>query len=307
MHQASLEPPEWEPRSIQVGDWRITALCDGFMRLDGGSMWGVVPANIWRELTPPLEDNTILLALRPFLLERGDDKVLLEVGIGDRWTEKQRAIYHILPTTSLGESLAACGLTPEDVTHVVASHNHWDHIGHQVVERDGVLVPFCPKARHFANAAEVQNAKLGRHARSGSYRAEDTTVIEAAGLLELYSGEAELLPGLRAHQVGGHSQGVSLITINEGAPGAAGSPEVAIFWNDVVPTTHHIQPPYIMAYDVDVVLSFEQRSKWLAKAAAEGWIGLFYHDVDFPFGRLRFDGKRYELEVVEGELVPARG
>lgn len=301
MRQASLEPPVWEPRAVQLGEWRVTALCDGFMRLDGGSMWGVVPQNLWRRMTPPLEDNTILLALRPFLLERGDDKVVLEVGIGDRWTEKQRAMYHILPTTSLGESLATLGLAPTDVTHVIASHNHWDHIGHQVVERDGQLVPFFPNARHFASAREALNAKLGAHARAGSYRAEDTTVIEEAGLLETFEGQAELLPGVRVHEVGGHSQGVSLVTINEG-----GGVDTGIFWSDVVPTTHHIQPPYIMAYDVDVVLSFEQRTKWLARACDGGWLGLFYHDVDHAFGRLVRDGRRYGLELVEGEPAITR-
>lgn len=297
MRQASLDPPLWEPRSVQAGEWRITALCDGFMRLDGGSMWGVVPQNLWRKMTPPLEDNTILLALRPFLLERGDQKILLEVGIGDRWTEKQRKIFHILPTTTLFESLAACGVGPEDVTHVIASHNHWDHIGHQVIERDGELLPAFPKAQHYAGAKEIKNAKAGPHARSGSYRKEDTTVIEDAGLLKIWEESGELLPGIQVYECGGHSQGVSLITINEQEEG-----ETAIFWSDVVPTTHHIQPPYIMAYDVDVVLSFQQRSKWLEKACAEGWIGLFYHDVDFPFGRLSSDGRRYELEVIEGEL-----
>ncbi|MCB1218997.1 hypothetical protein KDL44_16600, partial [bacterium] len=67
---ASDEPPPWRRRTVRAGEWRITALSDGFLRLDGGSMWGVVPANLWREMTPPREDNTILLALRPFLLER---------------------------------------------------------------------------------------------------------------------------------------------------------------------------------------------------------------------------------------------
>lgn len=301
MHQASNDPPAWEPRSVQAGEWRITALSDGFLRLDGGSMWGVVPQNLWRKMTPPAEDNTILMALRPFLLERGDDKVLLEVGIGDRWSEKQRRIFHILPTTGLFDSLAACGVAPADVTHVIASHNHWDHIGHQGIERDGQLVPAFPNAKHFASAIEVANSKRGPHARSGSYRAEDTAVVEDAGLLETFTGNAELLPGIVAHECGGHSQGVSVITINEAGPG-----EAAIFWSDVVPTTHHIQPPYIMAYDVDVALSYEQRSKWLEKACDGGWIGLFYHDVDFAFGRLKRPGKRYELDVIEGQPFVAR-
>ena len=69
MTSEASSAPAWERRSVQAGEWRITAISDGFFRLDGGSMWGVVPANIWRKLTPAAEDNTILLALRPFLLE----------------------------------------------------------------------------------------------------------------------------------------------------------------------------------------------------------------------------------------------
>ena len=65
---ASIEPPAWRPAAVTLGEWRIRALSDGWMRLDGGSMWGVVPAPLWREWTPPAEDNSILLALRPFLL-----------------------------------------------------------------------------------------------------------------------------------------------------------------------------------------------------------------------------------------------
>jgi hypothetical protein len=90
--------------------------------------------------------------------------------------------------------------------------------------------------------------------------------------------------------LGGHSDGVSVITMNEGGKGDA-----AIFWSDVVPTTHHIQPPYIMAYDIDVVRSFDVRSSWLERAAKGGWVGLFYHDVDHPFGRIERAGKRYSF------------
>lgn len=292
-HPASREPIPWEPRSVSLGDWRITALSDGFLRLDGGSMWGVVPAALWRALTPPAQDNTILLALRPFLLERGDLRVVVEPGVGDRWDPKLRAIYGLVRDDTLERSLARLGLAPADVTHVVASHCHWDHVGAQVVERDGRPAPLFPNARHFAPAVEVRMAKHADHVRRASYRAEDVTPIEAAGLLETYSGERELLPGLTAHELGGHSDGSSVITLRDGE-------RTAIFWGDVVPTTHHVQPPYIMAYDIDVVRSFEVRSAWLERAAQGGWLGLFYHDVDFPFARLVRAGKRYAVEIVEG-------
>ncbi len=284
---------KWEPRRIRVGDWTVTALTDGFMRLDGGSMWGVVPKSIWAGMTPPDDDNTILLALRPFLAERGDDKVVIEVGIGDRWEEKWRSIYKIDRTTTLVDALGAVGVAPEDVTHVVASHCHFDHIGAQVTEREGELVPLFPNARHFAPEVEIAIAKDPGHVRRASYRPEDVVPIEEAGLLEGYAGDAELLEGLRVHEAGGHSDDVHVVTLNEDGEG-----DTAIFWADVVPTTHHVQPPYIMAYDIDVVRSFESRSRWLERAASEGWIGLFYHDPDEPFGRIRRDGKRYRFERV---------
>jgi glyoxylase-like metal-dependent hydrolase (beta-lactamase superfamily II) len=290
---ASLEPPRYAPRTVRAGEWEITALSDGHMRLDGGSMWGVVPAAMWRAWTPSAPDNTILLALRPFLAVRGKDVVVIEVGIGARWEPKWRRIYQILATETLAGSLQACGVALEDVTHVVASHCHWDHIGSQVVERNGKLAPLFPNARHFAPAVEIQVAKKPGHARAPSYRAEDVLPIEERGMLTAYTGVFEPLPGLRCHVLGGHSDGVSVITLNEG-----GSGETAIFWSDVVPTAHHIQPPYIMAYDLDVVKSFDVRSEWIERAAKESWIGLFYHDVDHPFGRIARDGKRYAFAGV---------
>lgn len=290
---ASNAPVAWTPRTIRAGEWTITALSDGHLRLDGGSMWGVVPANLWRKMTPPADDNTILLALRPFLARRGDLCVVIEPGIGERWEPKWRAIYRIERDQTLVRTLRAVGVAPDDVTHVVDSHCHWDHIGAQVVESDGQLVPLFRNARHFAPTLEIAMAKKPGHARSGSYRAEDVEPIERDGLLEGYAGDVELVPGIRAHVLGGHSDAVAVITINEGGAG-----DTAIFWSDVVPTAHHVQPPYIMAYDLDVVRSFEQRSAWLARAANERWIGMLYHDPDHAFGRIVRAGKRYEFEPV---------
>jgi glyoxylase-like metal-dependent hydrolase (beta-lactamase superfamily II) len=154
-------------------------------------------------------------------------------------------------------------------------------------------VPLFPNARHLAPRIEIAMAKKPGHARAGSYRASDVEPLERLGLLEGYDGDVELLPGLRAHVLGGHSDGVSVITL-----GDERASDCAIFWSDVVPTTHHVQPPYVMAYDIDVVRSFEQRSKWLELAAQRGWTGLFYHDVDHAFGRVVRDGKRYAVELV---------
>jgi glyoxylase-like metal-dependent hydrolase (beta-lactamase superfamily II) len=281
------------PRRAQVGEWRLSELSDGFLRLDGGSMWGVVPRNLWAKFTPPEADNTIRLALRPFLAEKGGVVALIEPGIGDRWDAKSRAIYSLEREPTLAASLAASGVRPEQVTHVVLSHCHWDHAGAAVVSRDGALVPLFPSARHFAPAIEIERAKRPGHARAASYRADDVLALERAGVLESFEGRAEIVPGLVAHVLGGHSDGVSVVTVGDEHG------ECAIFWSDVVPTTHHVQPPYIMAYDLDVARSFEARSEWLARAAERGWLGLFYHDQHTAFARIARDGKRYVAQPVD--------
>ncbi len=288
----------YEPRSVRAGEWTLTALTDGSMRLDGGSMWGVVPKTMWERMTPPSADNTIEIALRPFLARKDGLVVVIEAGVGQRWDEKWRSIYRIEQPLDLAESLAACGVGCAEVTHVVASHCHFDHIGALVVERQGELVPLFPNAVHFAPTEEVVVAKDPDAVRSASYRAEDVAPLETAGLLETYDGSCELLPGIRAHEAGGHSDAVHVITINEDEPG-----DTAIFWADVVPTTHHVQPAYMMAYDLDQARSFASRSTWLARAAAGNWIGLFYHDAEHAFGRIRRDGKRYLVEPLVGERL----
>ena len=292
--EARAERAAFEPRSVRAGAWKITALSDGFFRLDGGSMWGVVPKALWQRMTPADEDNTIRLAVRPFLAERDGVRAVIEVGLGERWEAKWRGIYHIEQDRTLAGTLRACGVAPEDVTHVVASHCHFDHIGAQVVERAGALVPQFPNARHYAPAIEIEMARHADHARRASYRAEDVEPLLERGMLEPLEGTTELLPGLTLHVLGGHSDGVSVVTLEDAG-------ETAIFWSDVVPTTHHVQPPYIMAYDIDVVRSFEVRSEWLARAADGGWTGLFYHDEEHAFGRVRRDGERYRVDVLAGE------
>jgi glyoxylase-like metal-dependent hydrolase (beta-lactamase superfamily II) len=173
---------------------------------------------------------------------------VIQVGIGA--LQNRSGDLPDLATETLRDR-CACGVLPEDVTRR-RDHCHWDHIGAQVVERGGKLEPLFPNARHFAPRVEIEVAKKPGHARAPSYRAEDVRPIEERGMLTPYEGVFEPLPGLRCHVLGGHSDGVSVITFNEDGPG-----ECAIFWSDVVPTAHHIQPPYIMAYDIDVVRSFD--------------------------------------------------
>ncbi|MFT4648043.1 MAG: glyoxylase-like metal-dependent hydrolase (beta-lactamase superfamily II) [Planctomycetota bacterium] len=281
-------------QSVQLGEWTVTQVPDGFFRLDGGAMWGVVPKAMWGKLTPPAEDNTIRMALNCFLAERGTVKVLIEGGVGDRWSEKHVAMYHLDRTQSLRVSLAALDVLPEDITHAVASHCHWDHVGAWVEEVDGELKPLMPNAKHYAPEAEIAQCLNPDRIRKASYRSQDLQTLLDEDLLVGFTGETQILEGLTSHVLGGHSTGVSVFRLDGGTPESQ-----AIFWSDIVPTTHHIQPAYIMAYDMNAEESYNVRSEWLERACEGGWVGLFYHDPEVPFARITKPERRYVIEPVQ--------
>lgn len=292
---ASIDPPAHAPRRVQLGDWTITELSDGHLRLDGGAMWGVVPRAMWGKWTPPDDENRILLSARCFLAERGDDVVVIEGGIGDRWEPKWMTRYGIQSGGALTASLRAAGREPEEVTHAIASHCHWDHIGAWLVETGGGLQPRFPNAAYMAPAAEIQAALHPDSLRRASYRAEDLSVLHASGQLQAFDGMAELMPGITAEVVAGHSGGIALLSLHAGQ-------ERAVFWADIVPTAHHaVHPAYIMAYDVNQELSYEVRGRLLGEAADGGWLGLCYHDPDVPYFRLEREGSRFNVVPVEGQ------
>ena len=82
--------------------WPWKLLKAGSFRLDGGSMFGVVPKAIWSKLTEPDEQNRIRLDANCLLLENGEHKVLIETGCGGKWPEKDRRIFAMDGPTILG-------------------------------------------------------------------------------------------------------------------------------------------------------------------------------------------------------------
>lgn len=276
-------------RSVQVGRFQITALRDASFALDGGAMFGVVPRVLWEQLTPINDDHTIPLSTTPFLIEDGTHTIVIEPGLGRRWPDKQRTMFHIDGSGGhdLLESLQAAGVSPDEVTHCLMTHCHWDHIGAACGENGE---PVFPNAEYWTPRSERDACMNPDHLRRASYRREDLAPVEERGQLHTFSGEDEILPGVRMVEVGGHSDGVSLVILEDGE-------QAACFWADVVPTRNHVHLPFIMAYDMNAAKSFEVRSEWIARAAAEGWTCLLYHDPDEPIGRFVGEGRRYAWEA----------
>src|SRR5688572_10652122 len=110
-----------------LGDYRIEIVPDTEFRLDGGAMFGVVPRVLWEHVCPPDELNRIRLNMNCLFVETPDEKVLIETGIGEKWTDKETSIHGIFRDKPLAASLLEItGYQPEDITIVVNTHLHFD-------------------------------------------------------------------------------------------------------------------------------------------------------------------------------------
>jgi glyoxylase-like metal-dependent hydrolase (beta-lactamase superfamily II) len=156
---------------MQIGHYRVEIIPDTEFHLDGGAMFGVVPRNLWSQVCPPDEQNRIRMNMNCVYVEAGAEKILLETGIGDKWSPKQSSIYGIQRQRPLAETLRLqAGVNPEDITIVVNTHLHFDHAGGNTkLDMNGDAVPSFPNARYFVSGAELEHAENPSERDRASY------------------------------------------------------------------------------------------------------------------------------------------
>ena len=98
-------------------------------------MFGVVPKQLWSKTNPPDSLNLCTWAMRSLLVEHGDRLVLMDCGIGNKQSEKFFSHYHLHGDHSLDKSLRNAGFSKEDITDVLLTHLHFDHVGGAVERR----------------------------------------------------------------------------------------------------------------------------------------------------------------------------
>jgi glyoxylase-like metal-dependent hydrolase (beta-lactamase superfamily II) len=279
---------------MRLGSLTLHLVSDGGFRLDGGAMFGVVPKVLWERQKPADGQNRIGMATNCVLVESGRDLVLVDTGIGDKNDEKFRRMFGMDEgAVRLPESIRRAGFEVGDVTHVVLSHLHFDHCGWNTREgAAGRLAPTFPNARYWLERGEVDHARSPNERDRASYDPRNWEPLFAAGVVELFDGEAAPAAGVRAVKAAGHNRDMCIVLF-EGGPGD----ETAVFWADLVPTASHLPYPWVMGYDLYPVTTLENKKRWLPRAAEEGWLAIFEHDPEIPFARLVSDRPgRYRAE-----------
>lgn len=279
---------------MRVGSYEALAVLEGTFLLDGGAMFGIVPYPLWSRYHPPDEQGRIVMALRALLLVGHDRRILVDCGIGRRFSAKQQKIYdHRQNLGGIAGALARLGYSTADITDVIATHLHFDHVGGMLTPAaDGSLAPTFEKARVHVQEECFKWAESPSAWDGGSFFKGDWPIWERELDLRLARGEREIAPGVRVMVIGGHTPGQQLVVVEEG-PGAL------VFCGDLIPTAAHIRLPYIMAYDRSPLKTLEEKKVLLARALEEDWVLVFEHDPGISACRL----EEKDGAVVRGAAV----
>ena len=286
LKQSRLERPPNPVIRYQLGDLELVSLFDGYIRLDGGAMFGVIPKPLWEKKAPPDDRNRISLAMRP-LLVRGNRTMLIDAGLGDKDDEKFQDIYGVERSRNLDHTLAEAGLGPEDIDIVLASHLHFDHCGGFTYrDRSGKVRPKFPRAQYIVRRGEWEDATHPHERNRASYIPDNFVPLADAGVLQLVDDDQTIMPGVRVKRTGGHCMHHQMIYIESGG-------KTAIFAADLVPMTAHLGTPWIMGYDLYPMDTLAAKKAFFTDVAEKQALVFFEHDPEIAAAYIREDkGKR---------------
>ena len=269
-----------------LGEATLTVVSDG--RLE-------VPANGLGVNADPAEVKAFLESyfLSPemnyshtnhLLIELGDAKVLVDVGSGDRF----------LPTAGeLMGNLEAAGIDPMEITHVVITHAHPDHIWGVRDDFDEAIIP---DAQYFIGASEhaywMQDGLAARapaEAQQFIVGAVNSLNVDGAEWT-LVENEQEVAPGVRVIDTPGHTPGHMAVVVDSG-----GQQLIAV--GDALNHAYmnFARPDWVNSFDMDGDQTVSTRKRVLDMAATDRIALLGYH---FPFpgvGHVRKAGEAYQF------------
>ncbi len=268
-------------KSVTLGDLELVPLLDTYFRLDGGAMFGVVPKPLWERRAPADDRNRIHLATRPLLVRFGSRRMIIDGGIGDKMDAKSIEIYGIDASHTLEQSLVKAGESSASIDIALASHLHFDHVGGFTArDASGALRPRFPNARYVARTAEWEDATHPHERNRASYVQENFVPLHEAGVLQLVDGDAEIIPGIRVVRSGGHTMHHQVVRIESGN-------KTAVFAADMIPTTAHIDEPWIMGYDLYPMDTLAFKRTFIREAIDREYLIFFEHDPKVAAGYIR--------------------
>ncbi|MFB6317739.1 MBL fold metallo-hydrolase [Saccharicrinis sp. FJH54] len=253
---------------------KLYSIENGTFKVDGGAMFGTIPKKQWSKWHSSDADNNILLSMRSLLVDTGSRVILIDNGMGNKQSEAFYASYELNRETELITSLSKVGYTPDDVTDMVLTHLHFDHCGGSVQHNNRITKPVLtfPNAKYWVSRAQWENYLNPNLLESDSYFPEDMKLVSESGNLLFPDNETELIPGFSLQIFNGHTPGqlVPIIRFKN---------ITLVYAADLIPLAASVQHMWISAYDINPLLTAQEKHHFLEEAVQNNYILFLEHDV----------------------------
>lgn len=262
----------------------------GFFKLDGGAMFGIVPKSIWQRYVPADENNMCTWSMRCLLIEDGDRLILVDTGIGNKQPESFFKHYYLHGDASLLGSIQKAGFSPTEVTDVILTHLHFDHVGGAVQKQGERYSLTFPNARYWSNTRHWEWATHPNAREVHSFLQENFMPIKESGHLHfIEEGQPSPFEHIDFFFADGHTEKQLIPIIHYGK-------QRIVYAADLIPSHAHIPVHYVMGYDVRPLLTFEEKARMLEEAVQNDYVFFFEHDARHQCARVHRTEKGIRLK-----------
>ncbi len=238
--------------------------------------------------------DRFIVTIQIWVVHAGGNVILIDSGVGNF---KNRAAPRMNQlNTLLIPWLEAAGAAPHQVTHVVHTHLHTDHVGGNTVEQDGRWVPAFPNARYLMPKAEFDYWKAEYDAgdkmvQAGSF-ADSVLPVLDAGLVDFIEPGQEVAGCLLGEDVSGHAPGMLSFRLRSQG-------EEGMFSTDTMHSPIQVANPHWNdRYVLDAGRALQSRANVLARAAERNALIMPMHFGAPYCGYVRKQGDGYRFEGV---------
>jgi len=242
-------------------------------KMDGGACFGVVPKSIWSKHVPSDENNLVNLSSRCLLIDTTDRKILIDTGLGNKQSDKYYSYFHLFDRIGLQDSLKNAGHGPDEITDVILTHLHFDHVGGAVkwdVDEKTPL-PVFPNATYYCSKAQWDTAHAPNPREKASFFPENYQSLYEEGRMEFIYEDTTFCKGIDLEIKYGHTIGQMIPIIDFHG-------RKLVYTADFIATVFNIPLPYVPSFDIDPVRSMEEKEEFLKRACDGNYVLFFEHD-----------------------------
>ena len=274
-------------------------------KLDGGAMFGIIPKPLWEKKIHSDETNRINMALRVLVIKTQEKIILIDSGIGDYHPEKFQDRHNINASKSplvatLEKNL---NITAEQITDIIPSHLHFDHVGGFSQKIGNEIKPVFPNATLHLHRQHYEYSLNPKLRDAGSFQKHYfEPMIEEyknKSLINWLSKDSGVILKDNDYELNYRcSHGHTPFQVHP-------YDNDLIFMGDLTPTHAHISPVWVMGYDMQPGVSSDERIEFYDFVQKNQLTMIYDHDIEYWGSKVEKSEKGYKAIDLQPQSHPS--